>query len=149
MVKRVFWIYRYSIVVSCSNLATIVLGLIYLAFPGESAFWDFSGWLFLSSWAGAVVLSLLVHQVVDLRTPIWKRINRLSYVTLAVSAVATICISVASFLLSVTILNAISHRRRLGSPLREFFWMHSDEQRLCLRHDKAVKNLYRLRFSFS
>jgi hypothetical protein len=65
MVKmRNFRIDHYSIGVLGLNLATIVLGLAYFVFPGESAFWDFSGWLFLVSWLGTITLPFLVAWVV-------------------------------------------------------------------------------------
>jgi len=103
-----FRVYYYSIAVLGLNLVTIVLGLTYLIFPGELAVWDLSGWLFLVSWMSTIALSLLAGSIVDLRTPLGKRISHLSYITLAVLGAAAIFMFGASFLLSVAVLNAIS-----------------------------------------
>jgi acetyl esterase/lipase len=103
-------IFYYSIGVFGLNLLTILLGVIYLLFPGDSVFWDLSGWLFLISWIGTIILTLFVFRTVDVHTSHGKWLNRLSYITLATLSLAMICMFGASFLLSSTTSNSFSDK---------------------------------------
>jgi acetyl esterase/lipase len=98
----------YLIGVLVLNLATIILGASYLIFPADIAFWDIVGWVFLTSWMVTLTLPLLVSRVVDLHTPLGKRINHMSYITLLVMSLALITMFGMSFLISTTTSNAFS-----------------------------------------
>jgi len=107
-------IHYYSIAVLGLNLSTIVLGLTFLSFPGESAFWDFSGWIFLSSWTSTIMLALLAPQILVVLKPTSKRTKRLGYITIAVLDAAKVSAFALSLLLSTSNSNAISE---IGSAL--------------------------------
>ena len=107
-------IHYYSIGVLGLNLATIVLGLTYLSFPGESTFWDFSGWLFLSSWTSTIILVSLAPQILVVLKPTSKRTKRLGYITIAVLDASSFLAFAVSLLLSTSNSNAISE---IGSAL--------------------------------
>ena len=100
----------YSIAVLGLNLASIVLGLVYLVFPGQSVFWDFCGWLFLASWISTIILFLFVTWNAGSVTIIGEWVSLFGYVTLAVLGFSAFVMFGASFLLSISV-------SELGGPL--------------------------------
>jgi len=107
---RDFRIGQYSIAVLGLNVASIVLGLVYLVFPGQSVFWDYCGWLFLVSWISTIVLFLFATWRAGFDTVIGKRVSMFGYVALAVLGLSTFVMFGASFLLSISV-------SELGGPL--------------------------------